>query len=64
MKGDVYTKHDGDKVVCVDFGHGKDVSTKTVFKKGKDGLIVLSQEVIGLASDFNTEEKKRKAFEL
>lgn len=64
MKGDVYTKHDGDKVVCVDFGHRKDVSTKTVFKKGKDGLIVLSQEVIGRASDFNTEEKKRKVFEL
>ena len=46
--------------MCVDFGHGKDVSTKTVLKKRKDGLIVLSQEVIGLASDFNTEEKREK----
>ena len=60
MKTDVYMKRDGDRVVCVDFGHGNDVSTKTVLKKRKDGLIVLSQEVIGLASDFNTEEKREK----
>lgn len=60
MKGDAYTKRDGDKVVCIDFGHGKDIATETVFKKEKDKLIVLSQNVIGRASDFNTEEKRER----
>lgn len=60
MKVDAYTKRDSDKVVCIDFGHGEDIATRTVFKKDKDTLIVLSQKVIGRASDFNTEEKRER----
>lgn len=54
-----------DKIVIgFDFGQGEDVSVKTVFRI-EDGRLgkILSSEVIGKATDFDTEEKIDKYIE-
>lgn len=48
-------------VIGIDFGQGEDVAVKVVYKRLNNGLLmVLSQEVIGDAKDFDTEEKINK----
>lgn len=45
-------------IIGIDFGQGDDVAVKNVYKRLNNGLfMVLSQEVIGKAKDFDTEEK-------
>lgn len=48
-----------DYFVCIDFGHGEDVATKTVFKKTSKGIEFISIETIGRTVDFNQEERER-----
>lgn len=50
--------------ICVDFGHGGDVTVKTVFEKTPKGIKVISTEVIGRTVDFNEEERERLLEEL
>lgn len=50
--------------IGVDFGHGKDVVTKTVFEKTPKGIKFISMEVVGRTVDFNEESRKRFLEEL
>lgn len=50
--------------VCVDFGHGGDVATKTVFEKTPGGIRIISMETIGKTVDFNKEEREKVLQEL
>lgn len=55
---DVFIEKHGDIIVSVDFGCKNDMAVETVFRKDKTGLTILSQNIIGRAEDFNTEEKR------
>lgn len=45
--------------VCVDFGRGEDVVTKTVFENTPEGIRFISIETIGKTVDFNKEEREK-----
>jgi hypothetical protein len=55
---DVFIEKHGDIIVSVDLGCKNDMAVETVFRKDKMGLTILSQNIIGRAEDFNTEEKR------
>ena len=43
-------------VIGVDFGYGDDVSVETIIKRNRDGTVkIISQKIIGRASEFNEE---------
>lgn len=51
--------------IGVDFGHGGDVTVKTVFEKTPKGIKFISTEVIGGTVDFNefNEEERERILE-
>ena len=55
---DVFIERRDNVIISVDFGHKNDIAVETVFRKDKGELIILSQEIIGCAKDFDIEEKR------
>ena len=61
MDKDVIIITKGDLIVNIDFGHGEDITVKTVISRNEKGeMRILCCDRIGRASDFDTEKKRQE----